>query len=877
MRRRLGNLFIPVYVFSVACRFPLTELSVWIAHLESFFCTLDECSFDQDFSSDRNSSTYGCNNIHCSCVPSRTLCGEAGGVDITEFLETVKGPALFTSLRSRDGADNGSRFSEPAMNGLIQAIFGDRNIFLDCHSGECVHKTELPGYSPPIKTINTPLIAVIIAVSALFVVAVSLLLWYLSRRSYYANYAHLAPSDDDESDHHLAANQKPVALQFDNVSYAVNGKAVLDGIHGLVHPGEVMAIIGASGAGKTSFLDILARKNKRGLIAGDFYLNGEQVSDDDYRSLIGFVDQDDTLMPTLTAHETILTSALLRLPRDMPYAAKEQRVADVERQLGIHHIRDQLIGSDTDVGGRGISGGEKRRVAIACELVTSPSLLFLDEPTSGLDAYNAYNVVDCLVSLAKESNRTIVFTIHQPRSNIVALFDRLVLLAAGRTVYSGPLSHCQPYFDSLGYVCPPGFNIADYLVDLTMNVATPSRVIVDDPAARTRSSSLRAVKSVASMSVNSSAESAAHPPTSDSSIRTVKGNPRMSSKKQQERQLLSRRKTPPTPGNPLQQPTSHTEDEESSATVTNTTPQSIRLGLNPEQHTAASTPGEDDPDDVLPSAATVQTDLSLLIDNYAQSNIASAIRDEIKLAVANAASANGQFGPIPVSGTNGTQNSYNGYKRIGYFRQFLILSQRTWRNLYRNPQLMLMHYAVAIVLAVLSGYLFYGLTDDIKGFQNRLGLFFFLLALFGFSTLTSLTVFSSERLLFTRERANGYYHPVTYFASKVVFDIVPLRLIPPILMGVIIYPMVGLIPAWPEFSVFMLILVLFNLASATICLCIGIVFWDGGVANLVGSLVMLFSLLFAGLLLNHDAIPKAALWLQSVIPPSSLSGPYKNC
>ncbi len=126
------------------------------------------------------------------------------------------------------------------------------------------------------------------------------------------------------------------------------------------------------------------------------------------------------------------------------------------------------------------------------------------------------------------------------------------------------------------------------------------------------------------------------------------------------------------------------------------------------------------------------------------------------------------------------------------------------------------------------------------------------MALFGFSTLTSLNVFATERLLFVRERANGYYSPITYFAARVFFDIVPLRLIPPILMGCIVYPMVGLVPAWSEFFKFLLIIVLFNLAAAAICLFIGIVFKDGGVANLIGSLVMLFSLLFAGLLLNHS-------------------------
>lgn len=182
--------------------------------------------------------------------------------------------------------------------------------------------------------------------------------------------------------------------------------------------------------------------------------------------------------------------------------------------------------------------------------------------------------------------------------------------------------------------------------------------------------------------------------------------------------------------------------------------------------------------------------------------------------------------------------------------------------------LMLTHYAIAIVLAVFLGFLFYGLTDDIKGFQNRLGLFLFVLSLFGFSSLTILTVFAPERLLFTRERAKGYYSPPAYFASKVIFDIIPLRLLPPMILGIIVYPMTGLIPAWPNFLKFVLFLVLFNLAAAAIFLFIGIVFRNSGVANLIGVLVMLFSLLFSGFFLNKESIPGVAKWLQSVRPPT---------
>lgn len=477
-------------------------------------------------------------------------------------------------------------------------------------------------------------------------------------------------------------------------------------------------------------------------------------------------------------------------------------------------------------------------------------------------------MVECLVTLAKTYNRTVIFTIHQPRSNIVALFDRLLLLAQGRTVYSGPFSACQQYFDNAGYSCPPGFNIADYLVDLTMHASVtqlhsdepePTALDVRADPSKTASSSLRAVKSITSASNASMEDNSSSTPDFK---RRPKSSRRVSLKQRQDKQLYSRKKDLEPP------PTPKTDDEEADE-VTESTQQWLRLSRQ-----AGHAPPQilDDPDH-LPPAAPGQTDLDVLVANYTTSDVAHSVHDEVMTAVQSAEAANGSSNSEVWSG--GASGVPKTYARVGLGRQFIILSQRTWRNLYRNPMLMLTHYAISILLAVLCGYLFYGLTDDIKGFQNRLGLFFFVLALFGFSTLTSLTVFSTERLLFVRERANGYYHPITYFSAKVVFDVVPLRLIPPIIMGIIVYPMTGLIPAWPEFFRFILVLVLFNLAAANICLFIGIVFRDGGVANLIGSLVMLFSLLFAGLLLNHDAIPQSARWLQMVSLLLQVSGDWQ--
>jgi len=176
--------------------------------------------------------------------------------------------------------------------------------------------------------------------------------------------------------------------------------------------------------------------------------------------------------------------------------------------------------------------------------------------------------------------------------------------------------------------------------------------------------------------------------------------------------------------------------------------------------------------------------------------------------------------------------------------------------------LMLTHYTISILLALFCGILFFRVTNDIAGFQNRMGIFFFICALFSFEALTSIQVFSVERLLFVRERANEYYAPLPYFSAKVLFDLIPLRVIPAILMGAIIYPMVGLVTAVPEFLHFLLVLVLFNLTSASICLAIGIVFSSVEVASLLAILIMLFGMLFGGLFLNNDSYPTGLSWLK---------------
>ncbi|KAK9451406.1 uncharacterized protein V1518DRAFT_408468 [Limtongia smithiae] len=770
---------LPQVTFSCNTTSKDCNFQFWIAEVESFYCHLDKCEFTSESTRQTNITKYACETIDCACIPDRTLCGADGSIDITDFLdEAIAGPGYFQCDSAKDECD----FSEPSMDELIQSVFGDDSITLSCNSGECMHYSELPGYEIPRKTINKRVLALaILSVLAFLGLSGAGIMYVIKRMQDTTRFTKL-PSEDES--YKLMAGHTPATLLFNDVTYSVKGKEVLHGVQGIVRPGEIMAIMGASGAGKTSLLDILAHKNKDGLVGGDILVNGFKITENQFKSIIGFVDQEDSLMPTLTVYETILNSALLRLPKTMSRNAKRLRVLETMNELNIMDIKDQLIGFE---GQRGISGGEKRRVAIACELVTSPSILFLDEPTSGLDSFNAYNVIESLTSLARDYKRTVIFTIHQPRSNIVALFDRLLLLSHGRLVFSGLHDDCQEYFASIGCPCPPGFNLADFLIDLTMTAWNATRGINGN-----KNGSI----------INGTASNGSRSTTDSDS---------------EEGELI--------PMSTREEGTPMTEEADVIAPMPVPAPVSEEPALN----------------------------LDDLVMKYDASQISQDMQTEIQQSIDSSLEHADQLPAFLL-----------GSKKIGIMEQFTILSGRTFKNLYRNPMLLVTHYGIAIVLSVLIGYLYFDITIDISGFQNRLGLFFFVLALFGFSTLTTLHVFASERIIFVRERANGFYVPISYFMSKVVFDIIPLRVFPPLLLGIIIYPLVGLNYDAHAMLKFLFVMTWFNLAAAAISLFIGVMIKDSGVAVLIGILVNLFNLLFAGLFLNKETMPAGAMWIQNL-------------
>jgi len=227
-----------------------------------------------------------------------------------------------------------------------------------------------------------------------------------------------------------------------------------------VAPGQIMAIMGPSGCGKTSLLNIISQRVKK--YEGEVRVNGK-IAGKNLGGLMAFVQQDDVLIGNLTVSETLRYAAHLRLPSKMTRKEKRDRVDDVVKELNLTSCKDTLVGQPGIK--KGISGGERKRLAIAVELLTRPSVLFLDEPSTGLDASAALHLMHLLRKVAQKG-RTIVLTIHQPRSNIFQLFDRLLLLVKGKLVYFGEAQDAVPYFAKLGYEMPPNYNPADYLLDL---------------------------------------------------------------------------------------------------------------------------------------------------------------------------------------------------------------------------------------------------------------------------------------------------------------------------------------------------------------------------------------------------------------------------
>ncbi|XP_076631600.1 brown [Colletes latitarsis] len=265
---------------------------------------------------------------------------------------------------------------------------------------------------------------------------------------------------------------KDLCLTWKNISYTVqkriNGGSLraifglqhtefvqlLNEVSGIVNSGMLMAIMGPSGAGKTTLLATISRRVK-GRATGEILLNGKPIDTGQMIRISGFVPQTDLAVESLTVQEHMEFMACMKMDRRLRANVRKQRIMALLAELGLGTCENSKLSA--------LSGGERKRVTLAVQLLTEPSILFCDEPTTGLDSYGAMTVVRTLREVAARG-RIVVCSLHQPASGLLDIFHEVILLSGGRVAFQGSSTDATDFFDSLSLRCPPTFNSAEFYV-----------------------------------------------------------------------------------------------------------------------------------------------------------------------------------------------------------------------------------------------------------------------------------------------------------------------------------------------------------------------------------------------------------------------------
>lgn len=730
---------------------------LWYKGTEQFYCHGTSCNQTITSGGAVNSSLWECAGLACTCRPNTDFCG--GGTtptaqNLTGAINVLKGPL------SVDCGDGGTcQFKQQFLNGL----FGANGLTLsDCSFGECVEQyvvdqaLGIVGTTAAGSGLSGGVIAGLAVVGAIVAAIILVTIWGLIARSK----ARKKTADG------ALEKRGGVGLAWSGVGYEVQshgrglyattmswlrgwgspaprtsdqedgsgvgpsgGRVVLRDTRGDLPPGGFCCILGPSGAGKSTLIDILAGKRKAGKVEGKVVY----LEDEGRRVKIGYCDQSDVLSPTSTVLETLQFAAYLRLPENVSKAAKDERAHTVLRELGLEHIAHTRVGSGEH---RGISGGEMRRVSIGIELVADPDVLVLDEPTSGLDSVSAARIVSLLKTLAEEHRTTIVASIHQPSSALYHMFSQVLLLANGRQLYFGPGGSVPAdFFEQNGYPCPPGYNVADHLLEIASE--NPQGLPTGAAAA-----------------------------------------------------LATRRKP---------------EGSDSHASADHSTNGLIEKNGN-----------GDSKEHHYPPA------------------VLSRMSNEVDLAqVQLSANPDRKWWPAPHCATT-------------FLTQLSVLGKREWRTLMRDKTLLVAHILVSAIIGVFAGGLYYNVKITIAGFQNRVGSLFFLGSLISFTSLSALNNMVEMRPLFLRERSGSFYSPQAWLVSRVIFDVIPLRIIPTVIVSVILYFMVGLARDAAHFFKFLLIAVEFSISMVLYNFLLASVFSHPSIATLLSAMWTLFNMVYAG-------------------------------
>lgn len=565
---------------------------------------------------------------------------------------------------------------------------------------------------------------------------------------------------------------------------------ILVNISGYVPAGQSLAILGPSGSGKTTLLNLIAARSQYPAKTGQVLFGGRPRIPRTKRH-IGYVMQDDVFFSKLTVRETLQFTANIRLPDSTTPAEKIRRVEDVMTRLRLTKCQNTRIGDQQF--DKGISGGERKRVNIANELLHDPSVLLADECTSGLDSSSAFTVINQLRDLCREG-RTVIASIHQPSSQMFLLFDQIMLLTAGRLAYLGPPAVVQTYFSSIDLPFPQAqYNPADYMLELVIDHrALPS----SDPSSH-------------------------HPAPNSTQAAVVSAWAAFGPARIAEHALALGLPTAPPPAPVI---THVALDVDASGASTSATEQT----RTESQSTSSG-----------PLAASKPALSPIMTDPDPPGSFAGRL---------------GRAGQKRFFDLTG-QHVKNGNKyATSWYSQAWVLGKRAMQQ-KRGMLLQKIYIAQVFCVALISCLFWFRMEPVERTIEDRLGALSFFCVFWGFySTFSALFAFPMEKQVLNKDRAGGSYRLSAYYFAKTMVE-TPADMIYPTVFSLVTYFTIRLNPHISSFILFLVVLILDVLTAQSIGLLISALVMDVRKAQVIGSIWILSSMLVSGYYIDPENTP----------------------